>query len=74
MYATNLSEIDKTPYQIVATYITVEAILDLPMASLGNQYCHWWASQSGPMTSTCLIKNNVQMHKMTHSSYVHGQL
>ena len=63
MYATILSEIDKT------LSIIVEAILDLPMASLGNRYCHWWANQSGPITSPCLTKNNVQMHEMTRSTW-----
>ena len=53
IYTIHLSEIDKAPYQ---KYITVEAILDLPVASLGNQYCRRWASQSGPMTLPCLIK------------------
>ena len=48
IYATILSDIDKARYQI--EYITVEAILDLLVASHENRFCRacqWAGRQSG---------------------------
>ena len=66
MYATNLIEIDKTLYQIV--YYS----RGNPRSPCGKSWesgCRRWANQSGPITSPCLIKNNVQMHEMTRSTW-----
>ena len=64
IYTTILSEIDKAPYQTVYN-------------SQGNSRppcCKSWEYCRGPvkvssMTPPCLIKNNVQMHEMTHSTW-----
>ena len=71
MYATNSSEIDKTFYQI-AYHSQGNPIARAPC---GTHYGKsWesvatvasWANQGGPIK---LLKNNVQMHEMTRSTW-----
>ena len=64
IYTTILSEIDKAPNQIV--YHSQGN--PRPPCGKSWEYCRGPVKVSS-MTPPCLIKNNVQMHEMTHSTW-----